>query len=269
MFVHRWTNHVRIQSVFIIGIVCAGLSIGFTVHAAQAQGNGTNVEVLLRQSAIESGYTVKNTTGTVALGIQPKSIQGVRKTRVRIRKKKASKIHPHSSELVSDIYVYKVGKGTAKKVSLTDPVWVTMSYAADAADKDKQLKYWNSKKKEWRKIRSSDDTARLQVTGQLHRKAAMIGVFTKPTTTSGDTSGDIIEGKASWYDGSGAANNNFPIGSRIRVTNTANGAFVDATIVSTGPFIPGRVVDLNREDFSAIANLSTGVINVTVQQIQE
>ena len=261
---HNLTTAGICAGVCILAIVWFGLSASLVT--AKSDGD---ITVLLRKSALQSGYTVRNMTGTVAIGIQPNSIQGAKKTRVRIRKRKSNTVPAHTATLISDVYVYKVDKGKGKQVNLVEPVWVTMSYVASASGQDKQLKYWNTKKKQWRKMSSSDRPDQLQVTGQLHRTSALVGVFTKPLDTAEGTVGGIVEGKASWYDGTGAASNDFLMGSRIRVTNTATDEYVDSTVVSTGPFVAGRVVDLNRSDFAAIADLSTGVINVTVQQVEE
>lgn len=239
--------------------------LGIMGFGLAQQAEASDTQVLLRKSALISGYTVWNDTGTVSLGIQPKGISGVKKALVRIQKPQRKSVPQATENLVSDIYTYKLGKGRSKDMKLTRPVLLMMSYAADAADKDKVLKYWDTKKDKWKRMRSTDHPADLQVTGRLRHKYAMIGVFTKPAQTTGD----VFEGLASWYDGEGAASNDFPYGTRIRVTNTAHGQFVDSTVVSTGPFVPGRIVDLTRDDFAAIADLSTGVIEVTVQQVEE
>lgn len=257
-----WARMTGVLALLMLAVI--SVQPAWADSTADSVPNGADIQVMLRKSALQSGYTVQNLIGTVAIGIQPKSIQGVRKTRVYIHKKTKS-IPTHTAQLVSDVYTYTVNKGRNKKMRLTKPVWVTMSYAADAVTKDIRLKYWNPKKQQWRKIRSANNSDRLQVTGQLNKKSGMIAVFIKPAQTTGG----IVEGKASWYDGTGAACNDFPMGSRIRVTNTDNGQSVDTTIVSTGPFIPGRVVDLNRADFAAIADLSTGVVDVTVQAVEE
>ncbi|EKD76410.1 MAG: Rare lipoprotein A [uncultured bacterium] len=97
---------------------------------------------------------------------------------------------------------------------------------------------------------------------QLKRRQAIVAVFVKPVSST------VVQGTASWYDWTGAACNAFPIGSIIRVTNVATGASVESEVVSTGPFIPGRVVDLPREQFSQIADLSAGLAEVTVERIQ-
>ena len=77
------------------------------------------------------------------------------------------------------------------------------------------------------------------------------------------------EGEASWYDnpygGYTAAHPSLPRGSVVTVTNLANGRSVEVRINDRGPFVDGRVIDLNREAFAELAPPSAGVIRVRVE----
>jgi uncharacterized protein YabE (DUF348 family) len=80
-------------------------------------------------------------------------------------------------------------------------------------------------------------------------------------------SGNIDTGGASWYtngDGLTAAHRSLPKGTIVTVTNLANGKSVKVRINDRGPFIPGRVIDLNKAAFSQIASPSEGVIEVRI-----
>lgn len=77
-------------------------------------------------------------------------------------------------------------------------------------------------------------------------------------------------GQASWYSYSGtlsAANPWLPLGSYVRVTNTANGKSVIVQINDRGPFGAGRIVDLDKVAFQKIASLGEGVISVIMEEI--
>ncbi|WP_320171228.1 septal ring lytic transglycosylase RlpA family protein [Maridesulfovibrio sp.] len=63
------------------------------------------------------------------------------------------------------------------------------------------------------------------------------------------------------------AHRKLPFGTRVRVTNTANGKSVIVRINDRGPFTKGRVIDLSRAAFSSIGNTAAGVIPVTVDVI--
>lgn len=82
--------------------------------------------------------------------------------------------------------------------------------------------------------------------------------------------GKTHKGAASWYAFTGtmsAANPWLPIGSYVRVTNLENGKSVIVRINDRGPFVPGRIIDLDRVAFQKIASTGAGVIGVTMEEI--
>ncbi len=76
-------------------------------------------------------------------------------------------------------------------------------------------------------------------------------------------------GLASWYRGRTggltAAHRTWPFGTRVLVTNRANGRSVVVRIDDRGPFIRGRVIDLNRP--SAVAIGVSGVSPVSLHRL--
>ncbi len=86
-------------------------------------------------------------------------------------------------------------------------------------------------------------------------------------------------GQASWYasghrtasgerfnpDGLTAAHRSLPFGSRVRVTNTANGRSIVVRINDRGPFSGGRIIDLSRGSARAIG--MGGVTRVALERI--
>jgi rare lipoprotein A len=48
------------------------------------------------------------------------------------------------------------------------------------------------------------------------------------------------------------------------VTNLATGASTTCVVADRGPFVAGRVIDLDRSVFEQLAPLSAGVINVRI-----
>jgi rare lipoprotein A len=59
-----------------------------------------------------------------------------------------------------------------------------------------------------------------------------------------------------------AAHKTLPFGTYVRVTNLNNGKSIMVKINDRGPYVRGRIIDLSRSAFSAIANTREGVINV-------
>lgn len=82
--------------------------------------------------------------------------------------------------------------------------------------------------------------------------------------------GKAHTGGASWYSFTGtmsAANPWLPMGSYVRVTNLDNGKTVIVKINDRGPFVGGRIIDLDKVAFQKIASIGAGVINVKMEEI--
>lgn len=82
--------------------------------------------------------------------------------------------------------------------------------------------------------------------------------------------GKSHRGAASWYAWTGtmaAANPWLPMGSYVKVTNMENGKSVIVKINDRGPFVPGRIIDLDKVAFQKIASIGAGVINVKMEEI--
>ena len=78
-------------------------------------------------------------------------------------------------------------------------------------------------------------------------------------------------GGASWYAGGPglltAAHRTLPFGTKVLVTNQANGLSVVVTIADRGPFIGGRIIDLSPDSFAKIAGLGSGVVRVSMSRL--
>ena len=65
-----------------------------------------------------------------------------------------------------------------------------------------------------------------------------------------------------------AASNNYALGTRLRVSNQANGQSVVVVTRDRGGFKKyGRVIDLGRDSFKRIAEPGKGVINVSIKEV--
>ena len=62
-----------------------------------------------------------------------------------------------------------------------------------------------------------------------------------------------------------AAHRTLPFGTRVRVTNLANGRAVTVTINDRGPFVPGRIIDLSRGAAAKLDFLDAGITKVKVE----
>ncbi|MBV8751320.1 MAG: septal ring lytic transglycosylase RlpA family protein [Hyphomicrobiales bacterium] len=77
-------------------------------------------------------------------------------------------------------------------------------------------------------------------------------------------------GVASYYGATGltAAHRSLPMGTRVRVTNTANGRSVVVRINDRGPFIRGRSIDLSHSAAQAVGMTQAGVAKVRMEVLQ-
>jgi rare lipoprotein A len=65
-----------------------------------------------------------------------------------------------------------------------------------------------------------------------------------------------------------AAHKTLPFGTRVRVTNLANGKQVTVRINDRGPYGAGRCLDLTTAAFKMIGSTSTGVLNVRYEVLK-
>ncbi len=110
---------------------------------------------------------------------------------------------------------------------------------------------------------------------EVNRKLLKTEIIKEPMTEI-TTQGTYVKlgkshaGAASWYAWTGtmaAANPWLPKGSYVKVTNVDNGKSVIVVINDRGPFVPGRIIDLDKVAFAKIASIGAGVINVKMEEI--
>lgn len=86
-----------------------------------------------------------------------------------------------------------------------------------------------------------------------------------PPPPSSSSTSHVQVGEATWYDtghsGLTAAHPTLPFGTRVTVTNLANGRSVTVIINDRGPY-GGRIIDLSRDAFALLAPLPSGVCRV-------
>jgi rare lipoprotein A len=67
-----------------------------------------------------------------------------------------------------------------------------------------------------------------------------------------------------------AAHKKLPFGTKVKVTNEANGKFVIVEITDRGPFVKTREIDLSKRAFMEITkNKKAGAMTVTLETIQK
>ena len=65
-----------------------------------------------------------------------------------------------------------------------------------------------------------------------------------------------------------AAHKKFPFGTKLRITNEANGKSVMVEVTDRGPFVKSREIDLTKRAFMEIAaNKGAGSMIVTIEEV--
>lgn len=247
----RWTRRIACIFSFLV----------FAYFSALPTAAATT-RVVLREQTLQTGYTVRNSEGTFAVGVPAGGVKDAKKTVVKLHKVEQLDQFSFTNEtLVGDVYGYKLHSDAP--VQLQRRLWLQLSYPS--TQKRTVIKYWNAKQQRWIKLQTRHDSTHFQAFAQLKRRAAVVGVFARRPAGNGN----IVEGIASWYNGTVAASNAFPMGSTIRVTNVLTGQSIETVVGSTwsADVKYGWLLDLPRDSFAAIANISTGLIHVTVEVI--
>ncbi len=155
-----------------------------------------------------------------------------------------------------------------KSVSGTTPIPahpLTLAYyGIEKSAQQKRINFLNQIIPAWEPLPTTRDISADAVFAKINLGYAITAVFESTVTH---------EGKASWFSDAltkktrfGAASNDYPMGTLLVVTNTENNKSVEVIVVSTGPFIPGRIIDLTKSAFEKIANPRAGVVLVTVEK---
>lgn len=79
--------------------------------------------------------------------------------------------------------------------------------------------------------------------------------------------GQYQEGEASWYDHEPGtcAHRSLAFGTMVKVTNLENGKTATCRVADRGPYIEGRIIDLERGVFAQLAPTTKGVISVRIE----
>ena len=124
----------------------------------------------------------------------------------------------------------------------------------------------------------------LAIAGVIALPSCASNGIAKSKSTSPELAVQSVEhGKASWYsirtnsgtktasgerlcnNAATAAHKTLPMGTKVRVTNQANGKSEIVTINDRGPFVRGRVIDVSRKAASQLGFLKKGLTRVGVR----
>lgn len=169
---------------------------------------------------------------------------------------------PAYRKFISEIYELELTPFNGSKVELLKPL--SLSFQVDRmVAAQRKITFFN-KGVGWDPLPTTAQPEQLTLNAPLPLPFARIALFESTT---------IDEGKASWFPDKlttkaklGAASNDYPFGTMLTVTNVDNNKTVDVKVISTGPFVPGRIIDLTYSAFSELASPRAGVLHVRVEK---
>ncbi len=129
--------------------------------------------------------------------------------------------------------------------------------------KRKVMHFWDGTTNTWKPLPGNNDLENNLTRAIIHLPYAILAVFESNTD---------YEAYASWYGDAltpsskfNGASNNHQIGSYVNVCRLDNlKKCVKIKIVSTGPYVDNRIVDLTKTAFSKIGNPGGGILPVRV-----
>jgi len=215
------------------------------------------------QATIIKGYTAEYNNKDFRLAITPNLID----EEITLNMKQFSGDGlpvPEGFRLISEYYIFDILRQDRENKSpliFNQPIILALRFDSDTYF-NKRIHFWDKNKQNWIPLPSSIDYAGRYVRAYTHLPFSRIAVFEDQTG---------LVGKASWYRSSkyqyGAACNNYPLGTKLRVRNLDNNKTVEVEVVSTGPFDPDRVIDLTLPAFEQIEKRWKGLARVQVEPI--
>lgn len=241
--------------IVALGVLTAVFFISKPVHAVEGE---KAVRVRLDAATIQKGFTLESETQAFRLGVTPNAVGEREEVSARIKPVSTESVNLEGETLVSDLYSFDLYHDDTLEVH--KPLWISHSWTIES-DEGYVLKNWDSIREEWVVLPSSvTKPDKGWVQAAIHLPYAIIGVF--------ESDAPVFEGEASWYRWHGAAMNDLPIGTEVRVWDPNTDVEAYTTVVSTGPFVEGRIIDLPDDIFELFAPLGQGVVHVKVSPVQ-
>jgi rare lipoprotein A (peptidoglycan hydrolase) len=250
------------RKLIVILSIWTLIFIGFPVGA---QAETDKLFLTLGQETITKGYTAEFNNHDFKVAFNAGA--ALEPITVEMKKFNGAELpQPEGLKLVSDNYIYdiiRVDKTNKSPMLFGRSLVLAIRFNSDNYFR-KKIYYYDGNKHNWFPLNSSADYQGRYVRAFAHLPFSHVAVFEDQTE---------LEGVASWYRSSkykyGAATNNYPQGTKLRVRNVDNNKTVDVEVVSTGPFGAGRVIDLTLPAFQQLEESWKGLVRVQVTPIDD
>lgn len=239
-------------------LLFAALCIGtFATVAVPQHAFAATSSVRINGQALTQGYTVDHKDGLFRMAVTTQHFADP--VRVTIQNSKTPPVGlPAGLDAVSSFVTVTAASLEGVTTNPSAPLSFTLKATTTRRYAEKTIYTLDPATNAW---------VALPTTVALDGSHASAAVSTMPATVVLLENGKRFVGQASWYGSAKrtAASNDYPYGTKLRVTDAGTKKSVVVTVVSTGPFVTGRVIDLSRDAFAALLSPSEGVTHVYVE----
>lgn len=226
----------------------------------------------LDEATVLRGYTFVAPENDFKVGVRDKAVNEP----VTVRFKQIPNSHmltPLESapgEQASKIWEFDILADDGSIGELVRPIYVAVGISNEKMNR-KVMYYWDKGQEVWKALPSSVDLENRFVRAVIHLPYARVALFD-------EADGTTYEALASWYPTEltmrnelGGASNVYPLNTPLWVCRLDDVSKCTITrVISRGPYVEGRVVDLTRAAFEKIGSPTReGVIGVRVFLRQE
>ena len=253
-------NKRKILSLLVL-LALTWVLIYPTVLLAEIQvTNNKYFNLKLDEYTISKGYTVSAFAGQIKLSLKPGILSAA--TEVEVLELDEKLEIPWELDKISDFFQFEFKNKNA--YDKHTPFYIQINY--NRKDNNlKQVFYFDKGFNSWRPLPTKDFPKNNYVRTLIHLPYARLAVFSYPNILS--------SGQATWYKyktGLFAASPDFPKGTKLKIYNLDNNKSVEVVVNDYGPdrkLFKNRVLDLEKEAFTKIASLSSGLANIYIEPL--
>ncbi|NMB48789.1 hypothetical protein GYA13_05170 [Candidatus Kuenenbacteria bacterium] len=220
----------------------------------------------LDQETIAKGYTFIAPENDFKVGV----VAGAVIEPVTVRFKKIPDSHmtfpltKAPGEKASAIWEFDLLADDGSVGQLSKPIYLAVGISNLKMNR-KLMYYWDKVGETWRSLPSTVDLENKLIRSTIHLPYARVALFDEPDGTT-------YEALASWYPTElttrnklGCASNVYPLDTPLWVCRLDDLTRCTITrVISRGPYVDDRVVDLTKDAFENIGNTRGGVVGVRV-----
>jgi len=238
----------------------------FNALAAEKIEQPTIYSLRLDEATVVKGYTFISPDNDFKVGVVDQAV--IEPITVRFKQIPDSHmltpLEYSPGEQASLIWEFDLLADDGSIGELKKPIYVAVGITNEKMNR-KVMYYWDKGHNMWRALPSSIDLENKLIRSVIHLPYARLALFDEPDATT-------YEAYASWYPTElttrnelGCASNVYPMNTALWVCRLDDLSKCTITrVISRGPYVDGRVVDLTKSAFENIGNPRGGILGVRV-----